>query len=122
MIILRIIGILYIIIGAWCTLLPGQASQSVGFRLINDSGMSDFITGYGGFEVGIGLAMLVTSFVKRLRPGGLAFAFILSACLPLFRVPTVILFDVQHITYILMTTEIVFAVLLGLALWRQVHT
>ncbi len=122
MIILRIIGILYILLGVWCTVLPGQVSQSVGFHLMNGPGMSEFITGYGGLEVGLGLAMLVTSFSARWRKGGLAFAFILSVCLPLFRVPTVILFDVHHITYILMAAEIVLAVLLGLALWREMQS
>jgi len=121
MLILRIIGVVYIILGVWCSLLPDQTSQSVGFELINGSGMSEYITVYGGLEVGLGLAMLITSFVARLRLGGLAFTFILSACLPLFRVPTILVFDVQSTTYALMAVEIAFAILLGLALWRELR-
>ena len=116
MIILRIVGIIYLLLGTWCTLLPGQTSQAVGFHLINGHGISEYITVYGGLEVGLGLAMLITSFVKRLQLGGLAFAFIISTCLPVFRIPTALLFEAQQITYVLMIVELLLAILLGLAL------
>jgi hypothetical protein len=119
MIILRLIGLLYIVIGIWCTILPEQTARSIGYQLSSGSGMSEYITVYGGLEVGLGLAMIITSFVRRLRLGGLSFAYILSMCLLLFRIPTIVLYEIQHITYYLLCVELLFAVLLGWILWRE---
>lgn len=121
MLFLRIVGVLYIVFGIWCTLLPQQTSLAVGFELASGSGLSEYITVYGGLEVGIGLAMIITSFVRRLQLGGLAFAFIFSVCLPLFRMPTLMLFDIQPVTYFLLGVEVLFSALLGWALWRTLH-
>ncbi|MEC7564990.1 MAG: hypothetical protein VX738_04835 [Planctomycetota bacterium] len=52
-------GIIYIALGFWCAILPQQSSEAVGFKLQTGQGQSEFLTVYGGLEVGIGLLFLV---------------------------------------------------------------
>jgi hypothetical protein len=80
-----LIGVLYVGLGLYCSLLPGRASKSVGFQLDPGSGQSEFLTVYGGLEVGMGLVFLL----PLLRPAETEFALraclIIHGCLVLFR-------------------------------------
>ena len=80
-----LVGGLYVLLGLYCSLLPGRASKAVGFQLNPGSGQSEFLTVYGGLEVGMGLVFLW----PLLRPGETEFALraclIIHACLVLFR-------------------------------------
>jgi hypothetical protein len=113
------IGVVYVLLGVWCTLRPSVTSEAVGFRLVGDGGKSEFVTVYGGLEVGLGLAMIVTAVVPELRPGGLVFALVLSAALPCFRIPTLLTLSVPRTTWILAGVEVVFVALLLLAWLRR---
>jgi hypothetical protein len=70
-----LVGALYVLLGLYCSLLPARASKSVGFQLNGGSGQSEFLTVYGGLEVGMGLVFLL----PLLRPSETEFA--LRACL-----------------------------------------
>ena len=82
---LTLVGGLYVFLGIWCSFLPGRASKTVGFELTPGSGQSEFLTVYGGLEVGMGLIFLW----PLLKPGETEFALkaclIIHACLVLFR-------------------------------------
>lgn len=118
MLTLLVIGTIYVLLGAWCTIAPRTTAGAVGFRLEGAAGMSEFITVYGGLEVGLGLAMILTGWHPELRRGGLVFALVLSAALPLFRLPTTIVLDVPRATYVLLAIEIVLAAAL-LVTWLR---
>lgn len=84
-ILLGLVGGLYVLLGLYCSVLPARASKTVGFDLVGGSGRSEFLTVYGGLEVGMGLVFLW----PFLRPGETAFALkaclIIHGCLVLFR-------------------------------------
>lgn len=105
MITLLIIGAIYAALGIWCTLAPRKTSKAVGFELVGDGGLSEYITVYGGLEVGLGVAMVVTALSPELRAGGLVFALVLSTALPLFRLPTVLALRVPRGTLMLLLIE-----------------
>ncbi len=119
MITLIVIGAIYVVLGIWCTVTPRAAAKAVGFELPGPGGMSEFITVYGGIEVGLGLAMILTALDPQLRRGGLAFALVFSAMLPLFRLPTVIVLPVPRSCYWLLAVEITLAVALLIAWFRR---
>lgn len=80
-----LIGVLYVGLGLYCSLLPERASKTVGFQLNPGSGQSEFLTVYGGLEVGMGLVFLL----PLLRPAETEFSLsaclIIHGCLVLFR-------------------------------------
>lgn len=55
---LAIVGLIYLALGLWCAFSPTETSQKVGFLLQGDSGKSEFMTVYGGLEIGLGIAFL----------------------------------------------------------------
>ncbi len=114
----RLIGLLYVALGVWCTADPRGVAQRVGFTLDSDSGVSEFVTVYGGLEVGLGVALLLTSFAPSLQAGGLVFGAIFSVALPLFRFATVLKLDVGRGVYGLFAVEILLALLLAVPAWH----
>ncbi|MCA8951121.1 MAG: hypothetical protein KDE27_16565 [Planctomycetes bacterium] len=56
MISLAVVGVVYLALGIWCTIAPRSTAAGVGFELRGGAGMSEFVTVYGGLEVGLGLA------------------------------------------------------------------
>jgi hypothetical protein len=116
----RFIGAVYLALGAWCAAAPRDVARRVGFSLESGSGVSEFITVYGGLEVGLGAALLLTSFAPALRDGGLVFGAVFSLALPLFRLATVMFLDVGKGVYGLFAAEILFAVMLAVPAWHAV--
>jgi hypothetical protein len=55
---LAIVGLAYVVLAVWCSLLPGNTSQAVGFSLQSGSGQSEFLTVYGGLELALGALFL----------------------------------------------------------------
>ena len=118
MITLCAIGVIYALLGIWCTIQARTAAAAVGFELRHDGGLSEFVTVYGGLEVGMGAAMILTSLDPDLRAGGLVFALVVSAALPLFRLPTLLALRVPAGTRVLFAIELALAVLLLIAWLR----
>lgn len=55
---LTVVGLLYAGLGVWCAASPDHTSQVVGLRPEGGSGRSEFITVYGGLEMGLALVFL----------------------------------------------------------------
>lgn len=82
---LTIVGVAYAGLAIWCSLFPKQTSAIVGFDLKPGSGQSEFLTVYGGLEMGLAILFLW----PLLRPEHTAFALFaclaVHACLVVFR-------------------------------------
>ena len=55
---LAFVGMAYVGLGLWCAVDPKTTASAVGFELTNTQGQSEFLTVYGGLEVGLGLLFL----------------------------------------------------------------
>lgn len=56
---LTLVGLMYVALGIFCAVAPAKASATVGFTLNGGAGSSEFLTVYGGLEIGMGLAFLM---------------------------------------------------------------
>jgi hypothetical protein len=56
---LTVIGAAYLVLAAWCAFAPEQTSASLGLSLRSGSGQSEFLTVYGGLQLGLGLYFLL---------------------------------------------------------------
>lgn len=45
-------AVLYALLALWCTLMPMQTSQSIGFVQLSSSGQSEYAVIYGGMQFG----------------------------------------------------------------------
>ncbi|MBL8819435.1 MAG: hypothetical protein JNL58_25610 [Planctomyces sp.] len=80
-----VVGLAYILLALWCSFLPESTSQAVGFQLINAGGRSEFLTVYGGMELGFGLVFLMPLRNRSSLPAVLDACVLVHGCLVLFR-------------------------------------
>jgi hypothetical protein len=83
--VLKVVGSLYFVSGFWCAFKPALAASFLGFTL-SDIGLSEFVSVYGGLQVGLGLAMLLSSTKPSYIEAAVFFALITSAGLLAFRI------------------------------------
>tara|TARA_R110001592_G_scaffold288331_4_gene557377 strand:- start:39959 stop:40327 length:369 start_codon:yes stop_codon:yes gene_type:complete len=82
----RLFGFLYLSSGLWCVFKLELVAGFLGFEFSTDMGKSEFFSVYGGLQIGIGIAMLLSSFKTVYLEGGVYFSAIFSSVLALFRV------------------------------------
>ncbi len=88
-----LVGLLYIGLGAWCSLDPDTTSEAVGFSLMFGRGQSEFLTVYGGWEAAMGIIFLLPLFQRHWLPYALQVCVIMHGCLVVFRGVSFLLFD-----------------------------
>ncbi len=109
----RLLGVLYLASGLWCAFQVELAADYLGFNLLTDMGKSEFFSVYGGLQIGIGVAMLASSFKPDYLEACVYFSAIFSGFLALFRVCSFLLFDEVDAFAFMLLLEIFIAV----ALW-----
>jgi len=114
----RAIGAIYVALGVACAARPRAIAGKVGFTLDSAGGVSEFVTVYGGLEVGLGLALLLTSLAPSLRDGGLVFGAIFSIALAVFRLGTILALDGVRGVFGLFAAEVLFAAALAVPAWH----
>lgn len=90
---LMVNAVMYIGLGAWCTLLPDKTSAAIGFGLASPSGRSEYLTVYGGLEIGLGVFFLIAALDPPLRPAAILLALVTYGCLAVFRLGTLLTLD-----------------------------
>jgi hypothetical protein len=103
---LAIVGAAYILLAAWCSLMPDKTSKAVCFSLQPGSGQSEFLTVYGGLELALGIAFLWPLY----RPAEVAFplflCLLIHGCLVAFRTAGFVFYSgIPTTTYALAATE-----------------
>lgn len=107
-------AVVYLGLGAWCTLVPDGTSRAIGFEFTKAAARSEYITVYGGLEVGFGLFFALAAWHEPTRQAGLLFALLTYGCLALFRMGTLIaLDDLGRFPWIMLSIELPMALLAG---------
>jgi len=114
---LALVGILYLALAIWCSADPQTTSNKVGFDLQGGSGESEFVTVYGGLELGLFLIFIM----PLLWPDSLRYALLscllIHACLVVFRTISYLRFaDIDSFTHRLAAGEWVI-LLASVAIW-----
>lgn len=109
---LVVVSVLYAGLALWCSFQPTVTSSKVGLELKGGSGESEFITVYGGLEMGMAIIFLVGVFRAEWLSASLFACVAMHVCLVLFR--TITLFrceDIGEFTYRLAIGEWIILVL-----------
>ena len=116
-----VVGLMYLALGVWCAVSPEKTSEVVGFELIGGAGMSEFLTVYGGLEIGMGMTFLLPLFGERFLAYTLLVCVLLHANLVIFRTLSFVFYsDIGSGTYKLAIGEwSIF--LLGIILYRTLQ-
>lgn len=74
---LALVGLLYFGLSVWCVLRPAAVQEVIGLKPTGPSGQSEYLTIYGGLDLGLGLLCLVGAFwIPFTQPALLASALI----------------------------------------------
>jgi len=52
------LGAIYVLLAIWCAALPDKTSRSLGYTLEPGAGQSEYLTIYGGLQLGLGLMFI----------------------------------------------------------------
>lgn len=120
---LAVVGILYAYLAIWCSLKPAETSGLVGFDLRPGSGQSEFLSVYGGLEMGMAGIFLWPLWRPKQLESSLLACLLIHGCLVLFRGVGFFLYsDIQRMTYQLAVGEwVIFLAAAGLC-WRKKPT
>lgn len=110
-------ALLYAVFAALCTLKLSTTSQSMGFLSLDSGGRSEFLTVYGGMELGLALVFAWMAWRPLLNRTGLTVALLIYGPIVAFRlIGWIRLWPVQRTTLATGLLEIALLVI-ALALW-----
>jgi hypothetical protein len=96
---LTLVGLLYLGLSGWCSFAPETTSQKVGFEVQPGSGQSEYLTIYGGLELGMAILFLLPLIRNDMLEYSLLACLILHGCLVAFRTASFFVFsDVGGLT------------------------
>ena len=113
-------ALLYLGLAAWCTIAPTTTSRAIGFEFTKNSARSEYITVYGGLELGLALFFAMAAWSPSLRSAGLLFALLTYGCLAVFRIGTLLTLDnLGRFPFLMVALEVPLAILAGWLYFRS---
>ncbi|MCP4463122.1 MAG: hypothetical protein GY819_10045, partial [Planctomycetaceae bacterium] len=99
-------ALIYTALAIWCSLQPAITSEKVGFTLQGDSGKSEFMTVYGGLELGLALVLFACVFRPEFTIPGVLACVLIHGSLVVFRTISLVLYPaVEPLTWRLAAGE-----------------
>ena len=112
-------AVMYLGFAVWCTVLPTKTAEAIGFAFSKASGKSEYVTVYGGLEMGLALFFLFAALSPSLRTAGIVFALVLYGCLALWRIGTVLTIDgLGTFPYVMLSIEVTFTLIAAALYFR----
>ena len=109
---LALVGLMYIGLSLWCSFSPAVTSEKVGFELKGGTGQSEFLTVYGGLELGMALIFLLPLVRNDMLFSSLLACILIHACLVVFRTISFFLYsEIAPMTYQLAAGEWIILIL-----------
>lgn len=90
------VAALYVGLGVWCTVAPDTTSKKVGLERVGEGGRSEFITVYGGLEVGLGLLFAFLAWRPESVVYGLTACAVIHGAIVVFRSGSFVFHDAMH--------------------------
>lgn len=111
---------LYFIFAAWCTHMPDKTATGIGLAFRSGSGRSEYLTVYGGLQLGMSLFFLFTGLRADYRIAGLLFALCLYGSLSAYRLATfATVSGIERATYVFGGLEVLLALIAAVLWWSR---
>jgi hypothetical protein len=107
----------YIGFALWCTFAPEKTASAIGLQFRSGSGKSEYITVYGGLEMGVAAFFLIAGLMPKYQEAGLLFGLLFYAGLVIFRAYSFATVPgIERMTYYFAASELVLG-LIAAGLW-----
>ena len=90
---LAVVGLLYAGLAIYCAVAPNKAADTVGLDMKGGSGRSEFLTVYGGLEMGMAAFFLFAAWKPEHARSAVLACLAIHGCLVLFRSASFMMFD-----------------------------
>lgn len=108
-------SVLYLAFAVWCTVGMSRTAPAMGFTTLTNGGRSEYLSIYGGLQVGLAIAFWLLARDPSWHRAGILFAIALYAPIVLFRLASVARFwPVESVT---LGTAALEVVLLVVGVW-----
>ena len=77
-------AVIYLLLAGWCALAPGRTATAVGYASLTRSGQVEYLTIYGGLQLGLAILFAWFAWSQQMRTG-LVLALALYLPIVLFR-------------------------------------
>lgn len=102
---------IYLVFSLWCLLKPNNTATFSGLSFLNNSGKVEYLSVYGGMELGFFAFFAICAFVPNLRFSGLIFGVCMYAGLILVRSISALVYgNLQKGTYVIGGLELVLGI------------
>lgn len=99
---------LYLLVALWNTFRKELASQISGYLSLDSSGWSEYLTEYGGLQLGMAGFFAYLASQSEYHKVGIVFALLIYMATVVYRlVGMYILWPVRHVTWAIATMEVV---------------
>lgn len=115
---IRMIGCVYVLSAIWCVFQPELAAKGLGLSWIEPHGKVEFLSVYGGLQLGLGVAMIWLSIRPKLLFGGVFFSAVFSSVLAVSRLVHMLMAPMHSMLMALLVLEIAIALYL-IWYWRR---
>ncbi|CAN7301771.1 DUF4345 domain-containing protein [Pseudoxanthomonas sp. LjRoot143] len=107
-------ALVYLLLAVWCTVAPARTAAAVGYTSLSRSGQVEYLTIYGGLQLGLAILFAWFAWSQQMRTG-LVLALALYVPIVLFRsIGLVRWWPVETTTLVLAAVE---WLMLAVALW-----
>ena len=62
-------AVVYLLLAAWCTLAPARTAAAVGYASLTRSGQTEYLTIYGGLQLGLAFLFAWFAWTQQMRTG-----------------------------------------------------
>lgn len=107
-------AVVYFVFAVWCTFAPARTAMAVGYASLTRSGQTEYLTIYGGLQLGLAFLFAWFAWTQQMRTG-LVLAMAVYAPIVLYRgIGLMRWWPVETTTLLLAATE---WLMLAAALW-----
>ena len=112
-------ALLYAAFAVWCTLAPEKTATNIGYEIRSGSGRSEYLTVYGGLQLGMAVYFLIAGLRSGYQSGGLLFALCLYTTIIAFRLFTfATVAGIGQLTFVVAGLELLLGGAAALLWWR----
>ena len=103
---LYINALFYLVFSAWCIMKLYVTSNFLGYQFANNSGKAEYITVYGGMQLGFSVFFSIMAYYPSLNNAGLIFSVAIYSCIVILRTISALYFaNIQKATYMVGALE-----------------
>lgn len=101
----------YFVFSVWCVMKLYATSNFLGYQFVDNSGKVEYMTVYGGMQLGFSVFFIIMAYYPSLNNAGLIFSVAIYSCIVILRTISALYFgNIQNATYMVGALEYILCI------------